>query len=86
MPLLHSVRDIVVLKSIIRPTETVTIGVLENTDPSTEVEGKELGPDYWEVHVQVPVKPNEGLIQTYGLVKTIGQAIGAHVAWSALFV
>ena len=78
--------DIVVLKIIIKPTETVAIGVLKSTDTSKEVEGEELGPDYWEVHVQVLVKPNESLIRLYGLVKTIGQAIGAHVACSAPFV
>ncbi|GMP50516.1 hypothetical protein CsSME_00017104 [Camellia sinensis var. sinensis] len=78
--------NIVILKSIIRPTETVAIGVLKSTDASKEVEGEELGPDYWEVHVQVPIKLNESLIRSYGLVKTIGQAIGAHVAWLAPFV
>ncbi|XP_028074565.1 uncharacterized protein LOC114276929 [Camellia sinensis] len=82
----NQVGDIVVLKSIIRPTETVAIGVLKSTDASKEVEGEELGLDYWEVHVQVPIKPNESLIRSYGLVKTIGQAIGAHVAWPAPFV
>ena len=78
--------DIVALKSIIRPTETVAIGVLKSTDPSKEVEGEELGLDYWEVYVQVPVKPNESLIRSYGLVKTIGQATGAQVALPAPFV
>ncbi|KAL7202570.1 hypothetical protein ACSBR1_034105 [Camellia fascicularis] len=80
------VRDVVVLKSIIRPTKTVAIGIFKSTDASKEVERKQLGPDYWEVHVQVPVKPNESLIQSYGLVKTVRQAIGAHVAWLAPFV
>ena len=75
--------DIVALKSIIRPTETIAIGVLKSIDASKEVEGEEVGPEYWEVHVQVPIKPNESLIRSYGLVKTIGQAIGAHVAWPA---
>ena len=79
-------RDIVVLKNIIRSIKTVAIGVLKSTDPSKEVEGEELGPDYWEIHVQVPIKPNESLIRSYGLVKTIGQAIGFHVAWPAPFV
>ncbi|XP_028110842.1 uncharacterized protein LOC114309326 [Camellia sinensis] len=58
----NQVGDIVVLKSIIRPTETVAIGVFKSTDTSKEVEGEELGPDYWEVHVQLPIKPNESLI------------------------
>ncbi|XP_028090663.1 uncharacterized protein LOC114290854 [Camellia sinensis] len=83
---LTQVGDIAVLKSIIRPTETVAIGVLKSTDASKEVEGEELGPNYWEVYVQVPIKPNESLIRSYGLVKTVGQAIGAHVAWPAPFV
>ncbi|CAL5435563.1 unnamed protein product [Camellia sinensis] len=83
---LAQVRDIVVLKSIIRLTETVAIGVLKNTDASEEVKREDLGLDYWEVHVQVPVKPNESLIRSYGLVKKVGQAIGVHVAWFAPFV
>ncbi|CAL5396522.1 unnamed protein product [Camellia sinensis] len=37
-----SVGDIVVLKSIIRPTETVAIGVLKSTDAFKKVEGEEL--------------------------------------------
>ncbi|CAL5349230.1 unnamed protein product [Camellia sinensis] len=80
------VGDIVVLKSIIRPIETVAIGILKSRDPSKEVEGEELGPGYWEEHVQVPVKPNESLIRSYGVVKTIRQAIGAHIAWPTPFV
>ncbi|CAL5350590.1 unnamed protein product [Camellia sinensis] len=40
------VGDIVVLKSIIRPTKTVANGILKSTDVSKEVEGKQLGPDY----------------------------------------
>ncbi|XP_028065488.1 uncharacterized protein LOC114268508 [Camellia sinensis] len=72
----NQVGDIVVLKSVIMPTKTVAIGVLKSTDLF----------DYWEIHVQVPVKPNESLIRSYGLIKTIGQAFGAHVAWSAPFV
>ncbi|GMQ09043.1 hypothetical protein CsSME_00052535 [Camellia sinensis var. sinensis] len=83
---LTQVGDIVVLKSIIRLIETVAIGVLKSTDAYEEVEGEELGLDYWEVHVQVPVKPNESLIRSYGLVKTVGQAIRVHVAWFAPFV
>ncbi|CAL5357131.1 unnamed protein product [Camellia sinensis] len=56
---LSQVGDIVVLKSIIRPTKTIAIGVLKSTDASKKVEVEELGLDYWEVHVQVLVKPNE---------------------------
>ncbi|XP_028106493.1 uncharacterized protein LOC114305584 [Camellia sinensis] len=74
---LTQVGGIVVLKSIIRPTETVAIRVLKSTDPSKEVKGEELRPDYWEVHVQVLIKPNESLIQSYGLVKTIGQVVAS---------
>ncbi|XP_028051805.1 uncharacterized protein LOC114256373 [Camellia sinensis] len=48
---LAQVGDIVVLKSIIKLTETVAIGVLKSTDASEEVEREDLGLDYWEVHV-----------------------------------
>ncbi|XP_028117399.1 uncharacterized protein LOC114315025 [Camellia sinensis] len=80
------VGDIIVLKSIIRPTETVAIGVIKSTNPSKEVAGEELGLDYCELYAQMPIKPNENLIRSYGLVKIIGQGIGAHVAWSTPFV
>ncbi|CAL5422313.1 unnamed protein product [Camellia sinensis] len=62
-PIMMQIGDIVDLKSIIRLTEIVAIGVLKGTGASKEVKWEELGPDYWEVHVQVPVKPNESLIQ-----------------------
>ncbi|CAL5437059.1 unnamed protein product [Camellia sinensis] len=38
--------DIVILKSIIRPIETVAIRVLKSTDAFEEVEREELGSNY----------------------------------------
>ncbi|KAK3039561.1 hypothetical protein RJ639_027705 [Escallonia herrerae] len=37
------VRDVVCLKSIMNPSETVAKGIIQSIDPSTEVGGKSLG-------------------------------------------
>ncbi|KAK3032604.1 hypothetical protein RJ639_037368 [Escallonia herrerae] len=39
----HPVRDVVCLKGIMNPSETVAKGIIQSTDPSTQVEGKNLG-------------------------------------------
>ncbi|KAK2967718.1 hypothetical protein RJ640_028449 [Escallonia rubra] len=75
------VRDVVCLKSIMNPSETVAKGIIQSIDPSTEVGGEELGPNWCEVSIQVAVKKDERLIRSYGFHKTIYDAYGATVAW-----
>ncbi|KAK2976387.1 hypothetical protein RJ640_008097, partial [Escallonia rubra] len=75
------VRDVVCLKSLMNPSETVAKGIIQSIDPSTQVGGEELGPNWCEVSIQVAVKKDERLIRSYGFHKTIYDAYGATVAW-----
>ncbi|KAK3017168.1 hypothetical protein RJ639_006628 [Escallonia herrerae] len=81
LPRPFRVRDAVCLKSIMNPSETVAKGIIQSIDPSTEVGGEELGPNWCEVSIQVAVKKDERLIRSYGFHKTIYDAYGATVAW-----
>ncbi|KAK2997497.1 hypothetical protein RJ639_024962 [Escallonia herrerae] len=83
---LKSVRDVVCLKSIMNPLETVAKGIIQSIDPSTEVGGEELGLNWCEVSIQVAVKKDERLIRSYGFHKTIYDAYGATVAWPCPYV
>ncbi|KAG5558201.1 hypothetical protein RHGRI_008206 [Rhododendron griersonianum] len=50
-------------------------------DPSTEVGGEELGANWCEIHVQVPILWDEHLMRPYEGLKTVGDAIGTPIAW-----
>ncbi|KAK2976390.1 hypothetical protein RJ640_008100 [Escallonia rubra] len=80
------VRDVVCLKSLMNPSETVAKGIIQSIDPSTQVGGEELGPNWCEVSIQVAVKKDERLIRSYGFHKTIYDAYGATVAWPCPYV
>ncbi|XP_058067679.1 uncharacterized protein LOC131217013 [Magnolia sinica] len=71
----------VLLKSIVRPGDTVAKGTVLSTDPLTKVGGQKLGVGFWEVSVQVAMVRDEDLIRTHGRYKTIGDAIGTSIAW-----
>ncbi|KAK2996359.1 hypothetical protein RJ639_026473 [Escallonia herrerae] len=86
LPRPFRVRDVVCLKSIMNPSETVAKGIIQSIDPSTEVGGEELGPNWCEVSIQVAVKKDECLIRSYGFHKTIYDAYGATVAWPCPYV
>ncbi|KAK3006817.1 hypothetical protein RJ639_016651 [Escallonia herrerae] len=86
LPRPFRVRDVVCLKSIMNPSETVAKGIIQSIDPSTEVGGEELGPNWCEVSIQVAVKKDERLIRSYGFHKTIYDAYGATVAWPCPYV
>ena len=45
----------VVLLSITNPSEKVALGKVCSLDPSTEVGDEELGPNWCEVTIQVPI-------------------------------
>ncbi|KAK3010037.1 hypothetical protein RJ639_011000 [Escallonia herrerae] len=53
------VRDVVCLKSIMNPSETIAKGIIQSIDPSTQVGGEELGQNWCEVSIQVAVKKDE---------------------------
>ncbi|KAK3039045.1 hypothetical protein RJ639_027530 [Escallonia herrerae] len=80
------VRDVVCLKSIMNPSEIVAKGVIQSIDPSTQVGGEELGPNWCEVSIQFAVKKDERLIRSYGFHKTIYDAYGATIAWPCPYV
>ncbi|KAK3033722.1 hypothetical protein RJ639_034497 [Escallonia herrerae] len=86
LPRPFRVRDVVCLKSIMNPSETVAKGIIQSIDPSTEVGGEELGPNWCKVSIQVAVKKDERLIRSYGFHKTIYDAYGAIVAWPCPYV
>ncbi|XP_062085644.1 uncharacterized protein LOC133791744 [Humulus lupulus] len=80
------VGEVVNLKSVTSEPETIAIGIILSRDPLKEVGGKKLGSFFFEVIVQVPIKPDEQLIKSYGHFKTIGQVVGAPIAWPTSFV
>lgn len=74
------------LKSIIKPTETIALGLLYSTDPSKEVGNQELGTDHWEVYIEVAVNPQERLVRSCAQYKNIGQAVGDYIAWPKAYI
>ncbi|KAK3013689.1 hypothetical protein RJ639_008675 [Escallonia herrerae] len=80
------VQDVVCLKSIMNPSETVAKGIIQSIDPSTQVGGEELGSNLCEVSIQVAVKKDERLIRSYGFHKTIYDAYEATIAWPCPYV
>ncbi|KAK3007191.1 hypothetical protein RJ639_015487 [Escallonia herrerae] len=53
------VRDVLWLKSIMNPSETVAKGIIHSIYPSTQVRGEELWPNWCEVSIEVAVKKDE---------------------------
>ncbi|KAF4391750.1 hypothetical protein F8388_017345 [Cannabis sativa] len=80
------VGEMVNLKSVTADPETIAIGLVVSKDSSKEVGGKELGDHYSEVVVQVCINPDEELIRPYGQCKTIGEVVGASIAWPITFL
>lgn len=74
------------LKSLKKPHGNVARGYILSKDPTTKVGGVELGPQYWEVQIDVAILRNEPLLRPYGSYLTIGDAVGATVAWPYTFV
>ncbi|KAM0061058.1 putative transposase, Tnp1/En/Spm [Helianthus debilis subsp. tardiflorus] len=80
------VGDEVFLKNILNSTETVARGRVQNLDPNDLVGGTEIGPEWYEVNVKVPIKKDENLVRSYGLFSTIQDCIGVSIAWSYPFI
>ncbi|KAF5789333.1 putative transposase, Tnp1/En/Spm [Helianthus annuus] len=80
------VGDEVFLKSILNSTEIVARGRVQSLDPNDLVGGTEIGPEWCEVNVQVPIKKYENLVRPYGLFSTIQDCIGAPIAWPYPFI
>ncbi|KAH7847069.1 hypothetical protein Vadar_021484 [Vaccinium darrowii] len=75
------VGDYAYFKSVANPIEFVGKGRIASMNPSTQVGGEELGANWCEIHVQVPIQWDEHLIRPYGGLKTVGDAIGTPIAW-----
>ncbi|XP_060965183.1 uncharacterized protein LOC133034164 [Cannabis sativa] len=80
------VGEMVNLKSVTADPETIAICLVVSKDSSKEVGGKELGDHYSEVVVQVCINLDEELIRPYGQCKTIGEVVGASIAWPRTFL
>ncbi|KAJ0940416.1 putative transposase, Tnp1/En/Spm [Helianthus annuus] len=80
------VGDEVFLKSILNSTEIVARGRIQSLDPNDLVGGTEIGPEWCEVNIQVPIKKDENLVRPYGLFSTIQDCIGASIAWPYPFI
>nr|CAD1838567.1 unnamed protein product [Ananas comosus var. bracteatus] len=76
----------VYLKSLQKSRNHVAQGYLLSTDPTTKVGGFELGPQCWEIQVDVPKVRNEPLLRPYSSYQTIGDVVGATIAWPYTFV
>lgn len=74
-------RESVYFKSVVNPIEVVGKGRIASMDPSSILGGVELGANWCEIHVLVPIKWDECLMRPYGSFKTVGDAIGAPIAW-----
>nr|CAD1828875.1 unnamed protein product [Ananas comosus var. bracteatus] len=76
----------VYLKSLKKPHNNVAQGTLLSKDPKTKVGGVELGPQCWEIQIDIPIIRVEPLLRSYKGYRTIGDAVGASVAWPFTFI
>ncbi|MQL88910.1 hypothetical protein Taro_021485 [Colocasia esculenta] len=74
-------KAMVYLKSFKKSLVNVALATIESKDPLKKVGGCDLGCEYWEVAINVALVYNEPLPRPYGQFKTIGDAIGATIAW-----
>ncbi|KAH7835197.1 hypothetical protein Vadar_023734 [Vaccinium darrowii] len=78
---LVKVSDFAYFKSVVNPIEIIGKGMITSLDPSKELDGEELGANWCEIDVQLPIKWNEHLMRPYRGLKTVGDAIGTPIAW-----
>ncbi|KAG8382397.1 hypothetical protein BUALT_Bualt05G0073100 [Buddleja alternifolia] len=76
----------VVLMSIIHPSKVVAKGHICSMDPTVVVAGEQLGNKWCSVHINVAIDREERLIRSGFMFQTIGEAIGAAVAWPSALV
>ena len=50
-------------------------------NPEDFVGPKQLGPEFVEVYVEIPLHKDEPLVRPYEAYKTIGDAVGKNIAW-----
>jgi hypothetical protein len=71
----------VILFAILRTKLAVARGTVISTNPNTMVGGQALGNDYYEVVVNVVMRRDAMLPQTYGEMETIASALKMTIAW-----
>ncbi|MQL79623.1 hypothetical protein Taro_012071, partial [Colocasia esculenta] len=74
-------KAMVYLKSFKKSLVNVALATIESKDPLKKVGGCDLGYEYWEVAINIAIVHNEPLPRPYAQFKTIGDAIGATIAW-----
>ncbi|MQL83899.1 hypothetical protein Taro_016386 [Colocasia esculenta] len=74
-------KAMVYLKSFKKSLVNVALATIESKDLLKKVGGCDLGCEYWEVAINVALVYNEPLPRPYAQFKTIGDAIGATIAW-----
>ncbi|KAJ0809893.1 putative transposase, Tnp1/En/Spm [Helianthus annuus] len=78
--------DLVFLKSVLNSTKTIARGRFPSLDPNDLVGGTEIGLEWCEVNIQVPIEKDENLVRPYGLFSTIQDCIGASIKWPYPFI
>ncbi|KAG8367966.1 hypothetical protein BUALT_Bualt16G0127600 [Buddleja alternifolia] len=63
------------------PEEVVAQGRVVSKDPIKDVGGFKLGPDFWEIYVEIAIKDEEFLIRPRGHFSTIKEVVGSTIAW-----
>jgi hypothetical protein len=72
--------------SIRDPTKIVATAYIRSLDPDKLVGPHPLGDDWCEIDIIQPHARDEVLIRPYSILKTIGDAHGAPIAWPVSLV
>jgi hypothetical protein len=72
--------------SIRDPLKIVATGIIRSVDPEKMVGPHPLGEDWCEIDIMQTQSHDEKLIRPYSLLKTIGDAHGAPIAWPVSLV
>ena len=76
----------ILMKSLLDQNKVIARGLLMSKNPDMMVGNQELGPHFWEIHVEVPVLSEEPLVRPYANYRTIGDVVGKAVAWPQFLV
>ncbi|CAN1128982.1 hypothetical protein LINPERHAP2_LOCUS4958 [Linum perenne] len=74
------------LKSLNHRDVDVAKGSIISKNPKTIVGDIELGGGFYEIFVEVPMKPDEPLVRPYGSFSVIGDVTGRTIAWPSSLV
>ncbi|CAN1129852.1 hypothetical protein LINPERHAP2_LOCUS5479 [Linum perenne] len=74
------------LRSLNQPNVDVAKGSIVSKNPKRIVGDVELGGGFYEIFVEVPMKPDEPLVRPYGSFSVIGDVTGRTIAWPSILV